>query len=601
MSTRRLPVVAVLVVAAVLVDLAATAMVYIGRRDAPALPTFRQASMSRVDWNVSPYAGRTQAFGFTVNPAPPASASPRGTIDYRGHVNPALNAVYALAALDRAENDGKDREVWTRRAGAAIDQVLSTAHGGLLPYGLADTDPFGDQRPVPDYSAATQGLVLSALARLHVATGDEKWRRDAGPIFAALLRFRGFFEGSNPAPEPWLSLVDGSGYLWFEHFTNARAPVRDSPDQLFTMLGLYDYRRELALTRDQRSIATRLLAGGVATLKDVLPEIRRPGQLAFASLAAGTSDPRSQMEIEAGLLVLGRILRDPTYPELSRRLDRDDNLAPFTAGRITLAADHDPFAPLPPAYGYTDSPAPPATVSHGVVLEGGRMHPGLTARYALAALDRFRTTGQRGWLLRSERAVREAMSRSTGGLVPYQFQNNDALGASLAPPWYSADAQGLMLAAATRLATVTRDAHWRRAAEVLFSTLPRFRDFGADGEAPLRPWISLVDDDDYLWFEAYPSGSPPSLVLHVQLSTLLALYDYWEMSHDPLARQMIAGGVSTVRHYLPRLRLAGRKPWDSLAARRSDRQSERQIEAQLDQLAAITGDRLIAHYASPRP
>jgi hypothetical protein len=590
--------VAVLLCMVVLVDLLASTAVYYSRRDAAKAPPFATRDVGGVDWNVSPYAGLAALMGFSASPARPAVASASGHVTYQNQVNPAINATYVLAALDRA---GANRDmVWVGRAETAMRQVLRASQHGLLPYPLENTDPYGDPLPVPGYSSETQGLVLSALARLYEVTEDQRWRRPADEIFEALQLYRGFFAGSLPAPEPWLSLVDAQGFLWFEQFTHGRAPIESVTAQLFSMVGIYDYRRILADRPAERRQATRLFAGGLATIDHYLPMVRQPGQLSLDSIAARSRSPRAHRTLEAQLTILGRLTGRSDFGRLSRLLDRDDDLPPFNTTRVRIGSNVEAYSRLPSGYGFATNPKPPAelTPSGLVTVPPGVVDPSGTARYILVTLERYEATGRRPLLGAAESAAEAALAGSSHALLQYRYRQTDALGAAMPIPWYSAEGQGLMLGAVTRIAVMTGSPTWRHEARKVFATLMRFRDHGVDGQPPPRPWVSLVDDSGYLWFEQFPSGAPPSVTMHVHLSTLLAVYDYWKLTADPLARQMFVGGTTTVKHYLPVVRKVGRASFDSMASRAADETFQPLIDTQLAILARITGDRQLTRYPS---
>jgi hypothetical protein len=580
--------VAVILALVLVIDLAAAGAVLFDRRDHPDTPSFQRVDLTHIDRDIDTYRGRAAEFGFRPEPDPPARVHPDGEISYGEGVNPAVNAMFAIACLDRTDGD---RRRWQKLAEHAVLQVLRSTPGGLLPLTAKSTDPFGDPLPVPTYSAVAQGLMLSALARLYETTGQERWRRAASATFTELRRFRGFFRGSEPAPTPWLSLVDSDGHLWFETYTIRRTPVRDVAAQVLSTLGLYDFRRVLADSPLLRRQSDVLLSGGLATLEAALPSVRRPFHSARVSLAAGTSDVRSQQQIEQGLLLLAKILKRPGYVRLSRLLDRDDDLPSAKQADLGLAGGASPFEPLPRQFGYTCTVTAPQQLDDGLVATAdGVLQPSSTAKLALGCLERYRVTGRDVWLTRAEQAVSGLLARAEDGLVPHRYTETDALGAPLPDPWYSAETQGLLLAGATELAKITRQERWVLAADRLFDSLRRFRDFGPDLAPPARPWVSTLDDSGYLWFEAYPTDQPPSLLLHVQLSTLLAVYDYWDESRNPLAREMAISAATTVRHYLPRMRRPGRVPWDCLAARTPNPATEALVTAQLAELAEITCD-----------
>lgn len=597
--SRPLVVLAAVLAAVVLADLLVTVVVFADRRNDARAPRFQQADVGSVRWDVPPYADGGDQLGFTVTPGAPATVSSSGRVTYRNNtLNPALSASYSVAALARYRETQDER--WLERAEQALLGVLERAPDGRLPYGSPDTDPFGARLPVPGFSAAAQGLMLSAMAGLYDETGDPRWRTESHDVFAALYRFKGFFAGDDPAPEPWFSLVDGDGFLWFEHFTYGRAPARVMTDQIYALLGIYDYRRSLADEPRQSTRATRLFAGGLATVQKNLAQVRLPGQLSYFSISARSQSSSGHQVLQQQLQLLARITGEQRFREVAAALDADDDLAPFTVADISIAdADVDVYSPLSSAYGYTTAPPEPAVVTESgqVTFRDGEINPGLSASYALAALDEHRRTGDPAWLSRAESAVLHAMRTADGGLLPYRFVDSDALGVRLDTPWYSAQGQGLMLSALVRLARTTGEARWRMEAKAVYETLQRFRDFGADGAQPPRPWISLVDDSGYLWFEQFPTGSAPSLVVNVQLTAVLAVYEYWQLTRDPVARTVFAGGAATLSHYLPLIRKPGRAPWYSLATKDPDARYDDLVDRQLATLARITGDEAIRRYA----
>ncbi len=95
-----------------------------------------------------------------------------------------------------------------------------------------------------------QGMVLSFFVRLHRATGNPKH------LSAATLVFRSF-ERLGRAHSPWVAYVDGSDYLWLEHYPSSRADhVLNA--HLHALFGLHDYWQET------RSEASRTVLEGAS-------------------------------------------------------------------------------------------------------------------------------------------------------------------------------------------------------------------------------------------------------------------------------------------------------------------------------------------------
>ena len=593
MLTRRaqpLTVLAIILAAVLLVDLVTTASVFAKRRNAPLLPNFASADTARVNWNIDPYPSAANA-GFTVKIAEPGRVNSAGKITYRGGaVAPSLNATYVMAALDEANRTGDRR--WLRRAETAMDQVLQTSHNGFLPHKFTDTDVFGHALPDPWYSSQAQGLLLSALARLYEVTGNQRWRKASDPVFAALPTFRGFLAGPKPAPEPWLSVVDAAGFLWFEQFTRGQAPVMVLVNQIQTSVGIYDYQRVLADNPTKTDQARRLFAGGVATVTHYAPRTRNPGRISITSLAANQRDPATHAMITRQLRTLSRITGNGSFGALARQFALDDNLPPFNLAKVEI---RDPnlsiYKPAPNEASFTVDPLPPAKVTSAgrVSYRDGAVNPGLSASYALAAMDRYDKTGQAIWLSRAKEAVRHVLASSPdGGLLPYRFPNTDIHGSTLPNPWYSSEGQGLLLSALARLSDTTGEAVWRERSNDVFKALTRVRGFGPDGSPPPKAWLSFVDDSGYLWFETYAGGDAVSAVVPGHLATVLGIYDYWRITRNPTAKLLFDGGVTTIEHYLPTIRQEGRTPLYAFSNKSSDPRFEATTTRQLKTLSRIT-------------
>lgn len=128
---------------------------------------------------------------------------------------------------------------------------------------------------------------------------------------------------------------------------------------------------------------------------------------------------------------------------------------------------------------------------------------------------------------------------------------------TLKAPWYSGMAQGLMLGAASRLYNVKNDESLDPYIE---SALESFRLFNSQS----RPWSPTVDEHKNLWFEEYPAD-PPGRVLNGHLHAVFGLYDYWLISNDQWAADLICGGIKTVQDRMPDFRHEGSASYYCLA------------------------------------
>ena len=81
-------------------DLGATAAVYVDRRDDPLVPEFTRADLSRVDWTVDTYRDPAPVLGLDTDVPSPARVSSSGRVVYPdGRVRPDPALRFALGAL----------------------------------------------------------------------------------------------------------------------------------------------------------------------------------------------------------------------------------------------------------------------------------------------------------------------------------------------------------------------------------------------------------------------------------------------------------------------------------------------------------------------
>jgi D-glucuronyl C5-epimerase C-terminus len=157
-----------------------------------------------------------------------------------------------------------------------VDDRIPSGAAWFFPYGF-DFAVYGDAAltlHAPWYSALAQAQALSAFVRLSNLTGDPAWRAAADATFASLLVVPS-------TDQPWVSWIDGDGYLWMEEYP--RLPVDVSERVLngtiFAIFGIYDYLR---LTNDPDAAA--LFDGEVATVEHYFPQWRVAGHPAYYSL-----------------------------------------------------------------------------------------------------------------------------------------------------------------------------------------------------------------------------------------------------------------------------------------------------------------------------
>jgi hypothetical protein len=214
--------------------------------------------------------------------------------------------------------------------------------------------------------------------------------------------------------------------------------------------------------------------------------------------------------------------------------------------------------------------------------------PGSVAINGMKRIDAYRDTGDRAQLEQALVQARHLRNSATeindAWWLPWLF---DYPPESLKAPWYNAMSQGLALSFFVRLHRVTGDEVHLRAAERIFQS---FRRLGRTNSGAPRPWVANVGEKGYLWLEHYPNAQPDH-VLNAHLHALNGLYEYWQHTRSPEARQLLEGALTTMKDLAGRYRRKGRVSiygWRS----RTNHFKYHQVHIwQLRLLGRMTGDR----------
>lgn len=575
--SRLVAILAIIVVA----DLLIAAAVFVDRLDDPRVPDFRRDRVADIRWDISPYRDAPAVLGFPTRLREPDGSGP-----------PEVDIRYAISALARYE---KTRETgWLGRARRALERVLDQTESGLVAHRSRTTDLLGRPVKAPWYAADTQGMFLSALARYEEVTRDRRWRGQAHDAFAALGSFQGFFAGSRPAPQHWLSSVDRQGHLWFDRFSTGLSSTRVLSEQLWTALGVYDYRRVMATRPADRRQATDLLRGALRTIEDNLPRWRVPGKISIASLQVGNHDVRSHFVVATQLAILDRITSAAWVARAARQYELDDNLPYFALGTVSAVADFDAYSRNPQDLVTLARSGRPLRLARPADSRsrGGTTDPLSRAAQALVLLsDPAATIAE---VQRAGDLVSQVMSDEKEGLVPHRLPLEDTNGRAVKGTWYSASTQGLMLSTLTRLSERTGQPQWRRDADRLYEGLTRVRDYG---QPTTKPWLALIDFSGYLWFDQNLGASPPPRSIYEHATALVGLYDYWRLTERDEAFTYFAGGVTTLRDAISYIRRRDAPAVESLATGASDRGYHGPITYQVESLATITEDPKLMRFA----
>ena len=132
-----------------------------------------------------------------------------------------------------------------------------------------------------------------------------------------------------------------------------------------------------------------------------------------------------------------------------------------------------------------------------------------------------------------------------------------------------------------------------RAAEKVFQS---YRRLGRKRPDRRRPWVAYVADGGYLWLEHYPNARPDH-VLNAHLHSLIGLYEYWQHTRSPEARQLLEGALTTMRDRAATYRREGRVSIYGLRSRTNHYKYHQVHIWQLRLLGRMTGDPFFSELA----
>ncbi|MDR2566560.1 MAG: D-glucuronyl C5-epimerase family protein [Bifidobacteriaceae bacterium] len=226
--------------------------------------------------------------------------------------------------------------------------------------------------------------------------------------------------------------------------------------------------------------------------------------------------------------------------------------------------------------------------------------PVTISQWAMSAHTQYWLTGHDLWLdlarASAEKLLDGKVEADGAYFYPYLYEwKNADYGFDFQPPWYSGMAQGEALSVFVQLAQEFPDQPvWREAADATFES------FLAPVSAE-QPWVTRVEDG-YVWFEEY-ADPDPFQVFNGQVFALFGIYEYALLTGDQRAVDLFDGGATTALAAMPQLRVPGET---SLYCVELERCVEAKWQnsnyqsihvAQLEMLAAMTGDAAFAHWA----
>lgn len=218
--------------------------------------------------------------------------------------------------------------------------------------------------------------------------------------------------------------------------------------------------------------------------------------------------------------------------------------------------------------------------------EKGHM-PVRTSRTMMKLLFCYRQFQRKPYLEKAKeisRAYMDIATRSEGALYfPYTMTKGGA-GVTMYPPWYSSLSQGTSLSAYIRLYKASGDKRYKKIADAVYECFKQFK------RSTKGPWIAMVDDERYLWFEEYPHD-PPTHVLNGFITGIFGLYEYWLFTKTAESRALLEAALTTIKHYLDEFRVPGEVSWYALNhGYRGNEFYHAMHILQLGKLYLITGD-----------
>ncbi|MCH8838386.1 MAG: hypothetical protein IIA60_11415, partial [Candidatus Marinimicrobia bacterium] len=182
-------------------------------------------------------------------------------------------------------------------------------------------------------------------------------------------------------------------------------------------------------------------------------------------------------------------------------------------------------------------------------------HPVKIAKMALYFLDGYAQTGNIEYIERAEQYMNTLidLAHEYDGVLYYNYSFDWPLHRIetdvMVSPWYSGMAEGQSLSALVRLYKVTGKEKYLTAAEKTFDSFLRFRRSSV-------PWVVRIDVQNYYWIEEWP-WTIPTQALNGFIFAIFGLYDYYQLTSDPVCKKLLQAGLTTIRDYADAYRVEG--------------------------------------------
>jgi hypothetical protein len=222
-------------------------------------------------------------------------------------------------------------------------------------------------------------------------------------------------------------------------------------------------------------------------------------------------------------------------------------------------------------------------------------HPVMLVQHALLMLDVLNTTKDSSYIPRiltvADKLLSISISIDSSLYLPYlfDFSVHDCPNESMKTPWYSSMAQGQALSLMCRLYEITSDEKYKIASANFFNSLCKLK-----ANSP-KNWTACVDSNKNLWFEEYPHNIPFH-TLNGMIFTIYGIYDYYLMTENKKAEELLQAGLLTIKTNLPRFRNKHRSSSYCLKHLFIAPSYHKIHVKQLQTLSKLTGDSIFKRY-----
>jgi hypothetical protein len=189
-------------------------------------------------------------------------------------------------------------------------------------------------------------------------------------------------------------------------------------------------------------------------------------------------------------------------------------------------------------------------------------HPGEICRKASGFAATYSGTGNPKYLELLLKYVNCLLSKSIeiDGAVyfpmHFDYRVNQREEGLLSAPWYSGMTQGVALSVLIRTFLITDDSTYLTYANKVFESFSRLH-----GES--EPWIVLIDSRGCYWIEEYPVW-PPSMTLNGFIWAVYGLYEYYLITGNERAAEILKASLSSLKNYIPLFRRPGKPSYYGL-------------------------------------